>query len=185
MRRGKKENMTDNQAPLRKQPARLFGVSARRGQGTLLLYSDKLAHARSQAAGWAGGIGFAVVAVASFALAHGGPGALGGAIGAGGGWMIGAAIAKSQAAGKVAAGGDGVTVIPLDSIASLQTVKSTGIGGLLGGRSLLVTTADGAEHRFGVKLGKWSADLASALAARRREVRTTPQGMAITPAPNA
>lgn len=174
--------MTDAEIPLRKDPARLLGVGARRGQGTLLLYPDKLAHVSSQAAGWGGGIGFALVAIASFALAHGGPGALGGAIGAGGGWMIGAAIAKSQAARKVAAGGGGVTVIPLDSIASLQTVKSTGLGGLLGGQSLVVT-ADMTEYRFGVKLDKWSADLTSALTARGREVRVTPQGMAITAAP--
>lgn len=176
--------MTDSQIPLQKHPARLFGVPARRGQGTLLLYSDKLAHASSQAAGWGGGAGFAIVAIVSFALADGGPGALGGAIGAGGGWMIGAAIAKSRAAGKVAAGGDGVTVIPLDSIASLQAVKATGIGGLLGGQGLLVTTAARAEYRFGVKLGKWSAGLASALTARGHEVRTTPQGLAIAPAHN-
>jgi hypothetical protein len=185
MKRGKKENMADGEIPLRKDPARVFGAGARRGQGTLLLYSDKLAHVRSQAAGWAGSVGFAVIAIASFALAHGGPGALGGAIGAGGGWMIGAAIAKSQAAGKVAAGGDRVTVIPLDSIASLQTVKSAGIAGRLGGQSLLVTTADRAQYRFGVKLDKWSADLASALTARGRDVRTTREGMAITPVPNA
>jgi hypothetical protein len=185
MRQWKKENMTDNEIPLRKHPARLLGVGTRRGQGILLLYSNKLAHARSHALAWGGGVGFAVVAIASFALAHAGPGALGGAIGAGGGYMIGAAIAKSRAAGKVAAGGDGVTVIPLDSIASLQTVKSAGLGGMLGGQSLLVTTADGAEYRFGLKLDKWSADLASALTARGRAVRTTTQGMAITPASNA
>ena len=177
--------MTDGEIPLRKDPARLFGAGARRGQGTLLLYPDKLAHVRSQAAGWGGSVGFAVIAIVSFALAHGGPGALGGAIGAGGGWMIGAAIAKSRAAGKVAAGGGGVTVIPLDSIASLQTVKSAGIGGKLGGQSLLVTTAGTADYRFGLKLDKWSADLASALTARGRDVRTTPEGMAITPASSA
>jgi hypothetical protein len=99
--------------------------------------------------------------------------------------MIGGAIAKSKAANKVASGGDGVTVIPLDSVASLQTRKSTGIGGWLGGQSLLVTTADGAEYRFGVKLDKWSAGLASALTARGCGVLTTPQGMAVTPASSA
>lgn len=95
--------------------------------------------------------------------------------------MIGAAIAKSQAASEVAAGGDGVTVIPLDSIASIGARKSTGISGWLGGQSLLLTTANGAEYRFGVKLDRWSADLASALAARSRGVVTIPQGMAVIP----
>jgi hypothetical protein len=177
--------MTDSGIPIRRQTARLLGVKASQGQGTLLLYPDKLAHVSSRAAGWGGGIGFAAVVVASIALFHGGLGAVGGLIGAGGGWMIGAAIAKSQAPGKVAAAGDGVTVIPLDSITSLETRKSTGIGGWLGGQSLLVTTADGTEYRFGVKLDKWSADLASALTARGCEIRTTPQGMTVTPAPSA
>jgi hypothetical protein len=176
--------MTGSGIPIRKQTARLWGVKASKGQGTLLLYPDKLAHVSSRAPGWGGGIGFAAVVVASIAVFHGGPGAVGGLIGAGGGWMIGAAIAKSQAAGKVAAAGDGVTVILLDSIASLETRKSPGIGGWLGGQSVLVTTADGALYEFSVKLDKWSANLTSALMARGREVRTTPHGMVITTAAN-
>jgi len=70
--------------------------------------------------------------------------------------MIGAAIAKSQAASEVAAGGDGVTVIPLDSIASIGAREYTGISGWLGGQSLLLTTANGADYRFGMKLDRWS-----------------------------
>lgn len=82
----------------------------------------------------------------------------------------------------MAAGGDKVTVIPLDAITSLQTRKSKG---WLAGQHLIVTTADGAEYGFGVKLDKWSADLTNALTARGREVRSTPQGMAVIPAPKA
>jgi hypothetical protein len=103
-------------------------------------------------------------------------------IGWGGGYVIGGAIARSQAAAKVAAGGDNVTVIPLDSITSIQTRKSRG---WLGGQHLIVTTADGAEYGFGVKLDRWSTDLINALRALGREARTTPQGMAVTPARDA
>jgi len=49
------------------------------------------------------------------------------------------------------------------------------VRGWLGGQNLIVTTADGAQYGFGVKLDKWSADLANALTARGREVHTTPQ----------
>jgi hypothetical protein len=100
-------------------------------------------------------------------------------IGVGGGYLIGGAIAKSQAAAKVAAGDDNVTAIPLDSITGLQTRKSKG---WLGRRYLIVTTADGAQYGFSVKLDQWSGDLTNALTARGREVRPTPEGIAVTPA---
>jgi hypothetical protein len=95
--------------------------------------------------------------------------------------MIGAAIARSQAAAKAAAAGDGVTVIPLGSVTGMEARKSAGIGGRLGGQSLLVTMADGADYRLGVKLDSWSADLARAVAARGHGVIPTPDGMAVTP----
>ena len=82
----------------------------------------------------------------------------------------------------MAARGRNVTVISPDSIVSLEARKSRG---WLGGQNLIVTTADGAQYGFGVKLDKWSADLANALTARGREVHTTPQGMAVTPVPSA
>jgi hypothetical protein len=177
--------MTDSGIPIRMQTARLLGVKMSQGQGTLLLYPDKLAHVHSQAIRWATSAGLVVVAVPCFVLPpHTGPGALGALIGAGGGSKIGGAIAKGQAAKEVAAAGDNVTVIQLDSITSLQTSKSKGISGWLGGQNLLVTTADGAAYEFSVKLDKWSADLTSALAARGREVHSTPQGMTVTLAPS-
>ncbi len=177
--------MTDSGIPIRTQTARLLGVKASQGQGTLLLYPDKLAHVRSPVIGWALRIGLLVVTIPTAALPpHTGPGALGALIGAGGGSKIGGAIAKRRAAREVAAAGGNVTLIQLDSITSLQTRKSTGISGWLGGRSLLVTTMDGAAYGFSVKLDKWSADLTSALTARGREARTTPEGMAIATAAN-
>jgi len=174
--------MTGSDMPIRKQLARLMSEKASRREGTVLLYPDKLAHVNSQAPAWGAGTGFAVILIVSFAVFHGGPGAIGGLIGAGAGWLIGSAIAKSQAPGKVAAGGQGVTVIPLDSITSLQTSKSSGIGGR---QSLLVTTADGAEYKLSVKLDSWSADLTSALTARGSGVQTTAGGMAVIPAAGA
>lgn len=47
------------------------------------------------------------------------------------------------------------------------------------------TTADGAQYGFGVKMDRWSADLANALTVLGCEARTTPQGMAVTSAPSA
>jgi hypothetical protein len=156
---------------------------ATQGYGTLLLYPDKLAAVRSGAvrAGWV--IGFIVVFVPTLLIPpHTGPGALGALIGAGGGYLIGGAIARSQADAKATTGGDDVTVIPLDSITSLEARRSRG---WLGGQNLIATTADGAQYEFGVKLNRWSADLANAMTARGWEVRTTPQGMAVTQAPSA
>jgi hypothetical protein len=173
--------MTDSEIPLRRQTTRLLAGGKTRGYGTLLLYPDKLAAVSSRAIGIGWTVGFLVVFVPSLLIPpHTGPGALGALIGVGGGYLIGGAIAKSQAAAKVAAGGGNVTVLPLDSITSLQTRKSKG---WLRGQHLIVTTADEAEYGFGVKLDKWAADLASALTARGREVRTTRQGMVVTPAP--
>jgi hypothetical protein len=154
-----------------------------RGYCTLLLYPDKLAAVSSGIVRIAMIVGLIVVFVPTALLPpHTGPGALGALVGVGGGYLVGGAIARSRAAAKVAAGADNVTVLPLDSIISLQARKSKG---WLGGQHLIVTTTDGTEYGFGVKLDKWAADLTSALTTYGREVRTTPQGMAVTPAPNA
>ena len=174
--------MTDGEIPLRMQTARLLGVKAGQREGTLLLYRDKLAHVSSPAIRWCTSAGVVAVFIIGFALARTGPGALGALIGAGVGWMTGTAIAKSKAPGEVAAGGDGVTVIPLDSITSLKAGKPTGIGGWLRRQSLVVTTANGVEYRFGAKPASWLADLASALTARGSGVRAIPQGIAVAPA---
>lgn len=174
--------MTDNEAPVRRQATRLLAGGKTQGYGTLLLYPDKLVAVSSGAVRIGMIVGVIVAFVPTLLIPpHTGPGALGALIGVGGGYLIGGAIAKSQAAAKVAAGSDNVTVIPFDSIISLQTRKSKG---WLGGQHLVVTTADGAQYGFGVKLDKWLADLTNALTARGREVRTTPEGMAVTPAPN-
>ena len=179
--------MTGSEPPIRKQPAQLSRSGTNRRQGTLLLYPDKLAYVSSEAAPWGALIGFVGVLFA-VGILGGFPGAALLAIFGGvAGGRIGAAIAKSRAAGRVPQG-VGVTVIPLDSIVSLQARKSCGIGADLGCQSLLVFTADGTEYRFGekleysfgVRLDHWSADFASALTARGRGVVKTPQGMTVT-----
>jgi hypothetical protein len=175
--------MTDGETPVRRQTTRLLMGGKARGYATLLLYPDKLAAVSSGVVRLTTPAGLVVAFIlAIFIPPHTGPGALGALIGAGVGYLIGAAIANSRAAAKVATGGDDVTVIPLDSITSLEMRKSKV---WLGGQHLVVTTADGAQYGFKVKLERWSADLAKALAARGREVRSTPQGMTVTPAPSA
>ena len=95
-----------------------------------------------------------------------------------GGW-IGELVDRRMAARRVAEAGGGVTVIPLDSITGVRTRS----GGLLGGRSLVVTTQDGTEYRFHGRLDTWQADLAAALTVRGRSVRVTPEGIMVTPPP--
>jgi hypothetical protein len=92
----------------------------------LLLYLDKLVHVHSQAIRWGTSVGLLVAPTASAALTQSGLGALG--------TLMGAAIARSQAAGRAAVAG-GVTVILLVSITGRQTKKSAGMGGWLGGQA--------------------------------------------------
>ena len=77
----------------------------------------------------------------------------------------------------MARGGPGVTVIPIDSIASVRT----GSKDFLGTPILVVTTQDGTQYRFYGQLGTWQADLAAALTARGRSVQVTPGSITVTP----
>ena len=144
-------------------------------QGTLILYSDKLAHVRSRIPYWSTFLGGAVVALLSFVLAHSAPGAAGAVVGARGGLAIGGAIARRQAPVKAAAGGAEVTVIPLDSVANVTSRK----GGWLRGGLMVVSTLHGPEYTFRVNPAQWSADLAGALAARGHSVQASPAGLAV------
>jgi len=161
--------------PIQMRPAARYGAT-RRLPGVLILYPDRLVHVTSWVTNWCAGLGFLIIYVASLPVSHTGPGALGGAIGAGGGTAIGNAIAKRQAPKKAAAGGDHVTVIPLDSITRVQE----GRAGWAGGGRLLVSTSPQAEYTFRAKLDQWSAYLASAFAGRGRSVQATPSGLEIS-----
>ena len=137
-----------------------------RGQGLVLLYQDKLARVSWQARspgippGTACPGGHRLPVRPRYRSGRGGCGVLAG------GW-IGEMADRRMAARRVAEAGGGVTVILLDSITGVHT----GSGGLLGGRSLVVTTQDGTEYRFCGRLGTWQADLAAALTVTRLRSR--------------
>ena len=166
--------MTEIAQPIRTQAAILI-LATTKATGMLVLYPDRLAHVKSQITRVCTGVGCAAVAALSFGLAHAGPGALGAAIGAGGGQAIGNAIARRQAPKKIAAGGSDVTTISLDSITSVEEHKA----GRLKGWRLAVSTSQEIEYTFRVKPGQWPSDLANALAARGHGVQATPAGLAV------
>ena len=78
-----------------------------------------------------------------------------------------------------AAGGDGVTRVPLDLITGIRTGKSPVPGGWWSIPVLVVTTADGTAYEFRGKVGNWHAHLAGALAARGHDVRVTAGGITV------
>jgi hypothetical protein len=166
--------MANIDAPIRMHLA-VLSMARSNVPGMLVLYPDKLAHVRSRIPSWCAGLGFAVVAVLSFMLAHSGPGAIGGLVGAGGGMAVGSAIARRQVPQKVAAGGDSVTVIPLDSITSITSRKRRRLRSSL----MVVSTLDDLEFAFRANAEQWSAHLAGALTARGRNVQTSPAGLAV------
>ena len=176
--------MTDSGTPIRSNPARFRVGGTGRGQGILLLYPDTLAAVKSSARLWGAVIGPIVLAAVSHLLFHDIPG-LGPAVGVPVGDWIGASIGKRLAAGTVAADGngdgDGVRLIPLDLITSVQFRKPAAIRGWLTGQALLVTTADGTEYEFRGMLNGWQAALADTLTVRGRDVQVTPQGITVTP----
>jgi hypothetical protein len=88
---------------------------------------------------------------------------------------IGNAITKRQAPKKAATGGEGVTVIPLEALTSVEEHK---VGRARGWR-LLVSTSSATVHTFRVKPGQWPADLANALAGAGRSIEATPSGIAV------
>jgi len=167
--------MGEIDAPIRTDLAVLHTTGGNM-RGTLILYADRLTHVRSRIPYWSTYLGAAVVALISLALAHSAPGTAGAVVGARGGQAIGAAIARRQAPAKAAAGGTGVTVIPLDSITNIATRK--GAGWLRIGR-MVISTLNGPEYTFRVNPAQWSADLSAALVARGHNVRAAPDGLAV------
>jgi len=166
--------MTELQQPILMRPAVLYDAR-RKSPGVLALYPDKLAYVESWITSWCVGLGFLAVAVLSFALAHTGAGALGGAVGAGGGMAIGTAITRRQAPRKVAAASHQVTVIWLDSITNVELRKVRRAGG----RRLVISTSGGIDYTFRSNLDQWPADLASALGGRGHSIQATAAGLAV------
>lgn len=172
--------MTDSETPIQSNSARFRVGGTGKGQGILLLYPDKLAAVNSSAELWGVVLGpIVLIAISHFLFDD--IRELGSAAGVLAGGWIGQSVGKWLAARDVAASRDGIRLIPLDLIASVQFRKSAGIRGWLTGQALLVTTADGAEYEFRGRLDGWQAALAGALTVRGRDVQVTPQGITVTP----
>ncbi len=168
--------MTVQRNPIHSQSARFLAGGAKRVRGTVMLFPGEVA-AVANPAEWLSYALTGIYLTIALLLFHT-MGYLGIAIGSLVAWGAGHVIIRTRAIRKAAAGG-GVTVIPLDLITSIWTRRLTGIAGRLGCRSLLVATADGAEHEFRGKMGGWPSYLTGALTARGREVRATPEGVVI------
>jgi hypothetical protein len=106
---------------------------------------------------------------------------LGSAVGVLAGNWIGQGIGKRRAVTRVAANRDGVRLVPLDLITSVQFTKSAGILDWLTGQVLLVTTADGAEYEFRGMMAGWQAAIADALTVRGREVHVVRDVITVMP----
>jgi hypothetical protein len=172
--------MTDSGTPIQSQTARFLVGGAKRGEGYLLLYPDNLTAVISSVETW----GYLVVPLIFLAITI--PlfhtiGWLGVAVGSVIGRQAGEAINKRRAIKKVTAGGDGVTVIPLDLLTGVQTRKPEGLAGRWGARILVVTTADRAEYEFRGTMEKWQGYLAGALTARGREVYAVHDAITVMP----
>jgi hypothetical protein len=97
------------------------------------------------------------------------------------GWWAWQALARRLAARKVAAGGAGVTAIPLDQVTSVQCKKARKGASWLGMRTMTVTAADGTEYTFDGLMEQWHAHLATALTAQGREVHVAPETITVMP----
>jgi hypothetical protein len=144
-----------------------------RGLGLGLLYQDKLARVSRRAEALGSFLGPLVVLGITYPSIDG----FGVVAGVLVGRWFGEQVDRRIAARRVAQGGRGVTVIPLDSITSVRA----GSEGFLGSPSLVVTTQDRTEYHFYGNPGTWQADLAAALTVRGRSVQVTPGGIMVTP----
>ena len=172
--------MTDSGTPIQSQTATFLVGGAKREEGHLLLYPDNLTTVVSPVdpVGYVGGpMVFVGFSVSLFHLI----GWLGVFLGALMGRCASDAYNRLQATRDAPLRGDGVTVIPLDVITGVRTLKCQGIGGWWGFQTLIVTTADGTEYGFHGQMGNWQAHLISALAVHGRQVRGTAEGITIRP----
>ena len=171
--------MAGSVKPIRSESVRFLVGGIRKGQGVVLLYPDKLASAKTHAELWGCVLGTFAVAAATYPFAH----TLGGLTAVIGVWLgaaIGRSVDRGLAARAVADGPMNATIIPLDMVASLQTLRSDWFGGLFSGETLVVTTADGSQYGFRGRTGHLQTDIAGVLAGLGREVRATTTGLAVT-----
>jgi len=172
--------MPDRQTPIRGQSATFSVNGAKRGDAVLLLYPDELAAVNTRSIGtWVYVLVPAVYLAVWFSLFH----RIGWALVSVwyvAGWWAWQALARRRAARKVAAGGDGVTAIPLDQVTSVQCRRGRKAASWLGVRTMTVTTADGSQYEFRGKTGSLQTDIGRVLAGLGRDVRATTAGLAVT-----
>lgn len=176
--------MAESAALIRSESARRYVDGRSSRWGVVLLYHDRLASVNVRAELWGCLFGPVVMVAAGWPVTEDG-GAFHAIIGVLLGSTIGRFIDRRRAARKMAAGGAGATIIPLDAIGSLRTDRTTRWSGQFAVETLVVTTADGTEYGFRVRglSGSMQASLAAALTRLGREVRATTGGLTITPHP--
>ena len=174
--------MAESAALIRSESARRY-VDGRMGRwGVVLLYPDRLASVNVRAELWGCFFGPVAMVAAGWPVTADG-GAFHAIIGVLLGSTIGRFIDRRRAARKMAAGGAGATIIPLDRIDSLRTDRTTRLNGMFAVETLVVTTADGTEYGFRGRIGSLQTEIAGTLAGLGREVRATPLGLAVIPQP--
>lgn len=168
-----------------KRPARTESVWLRvdgikQGKGVLLLYPDKLASVKVRAELWFWVLMILVLGIPArrFAPDYAVLSPIVGVIA--GGW-IGRAVDRKLAVRAMARGSGRATIIPLETIASLRTSRSDGLGDWFVTETLVVTTADVTQYTFTGRTSYVLADIAGAIASRGRDVRATPFGLEVTP----
>jgi hypothetical protein len=167
-------------SPIRSESARRYVNGSNGRWGVVLLYPDQLASVNVRSELWGCFLGPIVFIAAGWPVSV--PlGAWHAFVGVLLGTTIGRYADRRTAARKMADGGAGATVIPLASIDSLRTDRSTRVGGLYAVETMVVTTADGTEYGFRGRIGSLPDEIAGAMASDGREVRATPLGLAVTP----
>jgi hypothetical protein len=173
--------MTDRRVPIHGQAVTVSVNGTRRGEGVLLLYPDELAAVITGSARiWIYLAAPVVYAAISYSVFH----TIGFApIGIWflAGWWVRQALDKRRGAAKAAAGGDGVTFIPLEQVTSVQTRSLAKAARWLGLRNMTVTTADGTKYTFSGMADNWNSRLAEALTACGLEVHSGPWGFTVAP----
>jgi hypothetical protein len=173
--------MPDSHTPIRGQSATFSVNGAKRGDAVLLLYPDELTAVKTRSIGtWVYVLVPAVYLAVWFLLFH----RIGWALVSiwyVAGWWAWQALARRRAARKVAAGGEGVTVIPLDQVTSVRCKKGRKAAAWLGIRNMTVTMADGTEYTFDGLMEQWHEHLVKALTARGREVHVESEIITVMP----
>jgi hypothetical protein len=173
--------MAASAKPVASEPDWFRVDGVRKGKGVVLLYADRLVSVRSYAEYVCWFVMILLMDVVAYHIFHLVVSWLAPFFGVILGSVIGRPVDRWLAAGLVATGPGGSTVIPLDQVARLRTDRSGGLAGLFVTETLVVTTTDGTEYGFAGKTGYLQADIASALAELGRDVRATPLGLEVMP----